>query len=643
MILFQGIFCFAQDLPQTIKQQLENIADANDENPKNDELLQQLDYFRKHPVNLNTATAAELQLLTILTDLQIGNFIRYRNLFGKLVSVYELQAVPTWDLFTIRRLLPFVITGNIASVKDNFLSKLKGGDRDLLLRETRVLEKSKGYDTSVSNHYLGDRNHLMLRYRYQYKNLLYYGLVADKDAGEQFFKGAQLKGFDFYSVHFFARRLGIVKSIALGDYTVNMGQGLIQWQSLAFGKSAGVMSVKRQSPVLVPYRSAGEFYFNRGIGITLQKRNIEASFFASYKKISGNIANDTIDRVTSLLSSGYYRNATEIANRYKTGLTSIGGNVSYETSFFKVGFNTVAHQFSIPLQKRNEPYNYYAISGKNLFNSSVDYSYTYRNIHLFGEAAIDKNYSTAFINGALISVDPKVDVSVLYRNIQKEYQSLFGNAFNENTSPTNEKGIYTGIVIRSVANWQLSAYADFFQFPWLRYRVNAPGRGYDYLVQLNYQPDKQFAMYIRYKNKNKQADGSGNGVIDYPQDEVKQNLRVNVSDQLTPSFFVQSRIEVLWYNHQTQNAEQGFLIYMEGNYRRKKLSSNVRLQYFETDSYNSRIYTYESDVLYSFSIPAFYDKGFRYYLNLNYSITKKLECWLRWGQTIYADKNSIGS
>jgi hypothetical protein len=61
--------------------------------------------------------------------------------------------------------------------------------------------------------------------------------------------------------------------LALGDYTVNLGQGLIQWQGLAFGKSAEVTSIKRQSAVLQPYRSAGEFYFYRGAGITLQKKH----------------------------------------------------------------------------------------------------------------------------------------------------------------------------------------------------------------------------------------------------------------------------------------------------------------------------------------------------------------------------------
>ncbi|HUP11814.1 MAG TPA: hypothetical protein VM187_06370, partial [Niastella sp.] len=73
------------------------------------------------------------------------------------------------------------------------------------------------------------------------------------------------------------------------------------------------------------------------------------------------------------------------------------------------------------------------------------------------------------------------------------------------------------------------------------------------------------------------------------------------------------------------------------------LKGNLRLQYFNTDGYNSRIYAYESDVLYSFSIPAFFNTGFRYYFNLQYDVFKKLSVWLRWSQTIYKKGATIGS
>lgn len=69
----------------------------------------------------------------------------------------------------------------------------------------------------------------------------------------------------------------------------------------------------------------------------------------------------------------------------------------------------------------------------------------------------------------------------------------------------------------------------------------------------------------------------------------------------------------------------------------------MRLQYFETGSYNSRLYAYENDVLYSYSIPVFSDKGIRYYLSYNYDLTKKISFWFRWAQTIYSGNGVIGS
>ncbi len=75
----------------------------------------------------------------------------------------------------------------------------------------------------------------------------------------------------------------------------------------------------------------------------------------------------------------------------------------------------------------------------------------------------------------------------------------------------------------------------------------------------------------------------------------------------------------------------------------KPYSGGIRLQYFETDSYNSRMYAYENDVLYSYSIPVFYDKGYRYYINLNYDLNERLSVWARFVQTIYSNKIIVGS
>ncbi len=127
--------------------------------------------------------------------------------------------------------------------------------------------------------------------------------------------------------------------------------------------------------------------------------------------------------------------------------------------------------------------------------------------------------------------------------------------------------------------------------------------------------------------------------------QPKQSLRTQFSYKLNPTFIVRSRVELSWFDKKGAASENGFLTYIDILYKPvlKPYSGNIRLQYFETDGYNSRLYAYEDDVLYSYSIPVFYDKGYRYYVNVNYDINRKLSLWARFAQTFYPDKNVIGS
>jgi hypothetical protein len=288
-------------------------------------------------------------------------------------------------------------------------------------------------------------------------------LLGDKDAGEQFLKGAQRRGFDFYSYHFFIRKLGSIKSLAIGDFTVNMGQGLIHWQSMAFKKSSAAVSVKKQSEVIRPYNSAGEYNFHRGVAISLAKKKWETTMFASVRKLSAIMKTEPFqgDRkyTSSVLTSGYHRNLSEINSRNNLQAIAFGGNIQYTNPRgWHQGINFVNYHFSTPFRPSGKPSDYFAIAGNNWNNFSFDYSYTYRNIHLFGEIAADKNLNPAILNGIVASVDGSVDLSLLHRRIDKGYQSIHGNAFTENSSPTNESGIYFGVSIRPWHHWKIDAY-----------------------------------------------------------------------------------------------------------------------------------------------------------------------------------------
>jgi hypothetical protein len=656
-----SLFTYCQEIPVSTEQQLENQTDTDQGETEDDSYLQELERFKKNPLNINTADADELKQLRIISDLQIANLISYRNLFGKLISLYELQAVPAWDITAIKKALPFITVAVPVSLEEEAGKRFGDGEHSLLLRVSQVLEKSEGFDKmSAGTKYAGSPQRVFFRYRYTYKDLLQFGIVGDKDAGEQFLKGAQNKGFDFYSAHFFARKIGIIQSLAIGDFSVNMGQGLIQWQGLAFKKSVDVMGVKRQSAVLRPYSSAGEFYFNRGTGITIKKARMEATVFASFRKLSANFVADTVNNegyISSFLTSGNNRTDNEITNRNRLTQTCYGGNVIYHAANWQVGLNGIYYNFSLPVQKRDNPYNLYAITGKRWYNFSADYSYTYKNLHVFGEAASDRNNNKAFINGVLISVDPTVDLSFVQRTISKGYQSINGNAFTENTLPTNEAGFYAGITIRPAIAWRIDAYGDIYTFPWLKYQVDAPGSGRDFLVQLTYTPNKLVEVYTRFRHESKQGNQPDNiSTANYLVSLSRKSWRTYMEYKISSAVTLRSRTEVVWYNNNNKaspydppgqeiNRENGFLTFLDFVYKPmfSRLSGVLRLQYFETEGYNSRIYAYENDVLYSYSIPAFSDRGYRYYLLLNIDVTKKLSFWLRWAQTVYRNRLSVGT
>ncbi|MEJ7625345.1 MAG: helix-hairpin-helix domain-containing protein [Ferruginibacter sp.] len=657
LFLLLPVLSFSQvtdSLNTTTEQQLENITENNEDiETEDDSYLQDLVQFLKDPVNLNSADETLLKELRLLSAIQIQNLISYRQVLGKLVNIYELQAIPGWDVQTILKIRPYVSVSNALSLGATLQQRFRDGENSLLVRVSQVLEDQKGFlidSTQATNYYYGSPQRLLMRYKYNYKNLLQYGVVGEKDPGEQFFKGRQNKGFDFYSAHFFMRNLGKVKALALGDFTVNMGQGLIQWQSLAFKKGPDIFATKRQASVLRPYSSSGEINFHRGAGVTVGNEKWEATIFGSLKNIDANFVNDTSQSIDDFISSfqisGYHRTKSEVEDKNSQRQLAFGGNFALTLGKLQVGLNGVQYNYKFPIKKDDQAYNRLALSGKNFGNYSVDYSYTFKNLHFFGEAAVSHKKELAFVNGLLISTSSNIDMSFLYRNIAPGYSAINGLAFTESTFPTNERGFFSGISIKPTSQWQIDAYADMYKFPGLKFRVNGPSTGTDYFIQLLYKPNKQLEAYTRYKRESKGINYNPDEAVISPViNQPRQNWRTQVSFKVSPEITLRNRMEIVWFDKRSSIGEEGFLIYGDILYKPqlKRYSANMRLQYFETDGYNSRLYAYENDVLYSFSIPVFYEKGYRYYVNFNYDITRKLTGWIKVGQTYYPERIKIGS
>jgi len=206
--------------------------------------------------------------------------------------------------------------------------------------------------------------------------------------------------------------------------------------------------------------------------------------------------------------------------------------------------------------------------------------------------------------------------------------------------------LYAGISIRPGISWRIDAYADLYKFPWLKYGVDAPSTGSDYLIQALYRPNKQLEIYTRYHAESKANNVNPDqlttsAVLSQP----KESWRTQISYRINAAITLRNRTEIVWFDKKGISPEEGFLIYFDLFYKPvlKPFATSLRLQYFETGGYDSRLYAYENDVFYSYSTPVFYDKGYRYYINFSYDVNRKITLWAKWSQTIYRDKTLIGS
>jgi hypothetical protein len=153
-------------------------------------------------------------------------------------------------------------------------------------------------------------------------------------------------------------------------------------------------------------------------------------------------------------------------------------------------------------------------------------------------------------------------------------------------------------------------------------------------------------FYLRFRNKSTIANfANEESVLELIENQQSTNIRLHCRYQVNRNLQLQSRAEFKIVNGDSTGKANGFLLYQDIVYRFPRIPVQLSMRYlfYSTDDYASRIYAYESDVLYSYSIPALYDEGNRSYIMLRYDANKSLTLWVKWAQTLVDDVSTIGS
>jgi hypothetical protein len=667
LLIFLWQPTIAQTLPNSsfdLDSFIERMFPFQEEDLDYESIYEQLFQLYQNPININKASPEILQTSYLLSPQQIKNLISYREELGDFLSLYELQAIPEIDLGTIDKLIPFITLDDSPKQPKNFFQRLQEEENTyLLFRHRRTWEKRRGFsdpDTSssgvLSSRYLGDPNEFYLRFRTQHTRDFSMGITLEKDAGEQFIWDRKTKryGFNFLSFHLTKYYVGAWKTLAVGDYQASFGQGLVFGAGYTLGKGAETVSTVRRSCLgILPYTAAMEFGFFRGFGITRQVKNWQLTLISSHTPQDARIsaARDSLENsteiFTSLSQSGLHRTSSEISTKAQIRVSNLGGNIQFSPTSrnWHAGVNLLQTQFSRPWIRTPNVYNQFEFTGKRNLVASSYINYHFKNFFLFGETALSKSGGTGTVLGLISSLSKEVDFSFLYRNYSRNFHSFYSSGFAENTRPINETGVYVGLQIKPNKLWRINAYYDYFSFPWLKYRVYAPSKGYEWLGRLHYQPKRslQTSIQIRMEEKDRNLSADGNPQLIYQVAPIKKFNGVwNLENQLTKKIYTRSRI--LWSETTILNQKSsGIMVFQDLKLDQGKWKITGRFAVFDTESYDSRIYSFENNVLWTFSIPSFSGRGIRYYLLSQYEFNDRLTAYFRFSRTNYTDRQKIGS
>ena len=568
----------------------------------------QTDLYALHeaPIDLNHTSDEELSLLYFLSPQQIDDILMYADKHP-FESLYELRMIPSLADYEIRDLLPFVRVGGRTQNNKLYAREVfADASHELITRiDARNIEDFEGSDPMF----------IQTHYRFDYQRLVTFGAQLRRPAGDETLDlqyGAYLQLRDI-APH--------LHTLVAGNFQASFGQGLVLAPVFHSGKSAYVTSAGQQREGLRYYSSVdGEGL--RGAGATLRwnwgkNTRLDVSALYSFKP-----ANDSIRH--HLVGA----NLTLHHNRLQVQLTAIE-NI----------WSDSIHPY------RNAAYNQHYFRGYNQAVLGASFRYNHGWFDLFGEVATTENYKrfeetlnnealdsphwgVGLLTGSRFYPTTGVTLIALYRYYSPWFDNALGYAFSETSRLGDENGGYLGFDITKPKNWRFSGYGDVFYFSGPKYGLGDATKtiGYDALAEVQYHKSlntnlSTLNLMLRLRAKCKGI-STYSARFQFDWQRGGWSLRTTADANYVKSYGI-SLAQDIAYNFQLSTLNI-------------PLSLRLRLQGFDARDWSNRIYMYEHDVLYAFSIPATYGLGGRAYLCLRWQIVQQLAMYLRVSETIYA-------
>lgn len=656
--LFFSLLIFQVLLPQPVGdtsrtgnnkfwyQELENYyQDSDIDNDSWAFLIEELNGIYFSGININQASREDLERLLFLSSRQIEEIVAYLYFNHGMKTLGELQLIPGLDYQTRSLLKYFLYAGQDLEVpmSINLRDIARYGRNEIVLRSDIPFYYRAGYKAhsveELSQYpdksYLGGPLAHSIRYSFNYKNRVRFGLLAENDAGEPFFKDGN-RGYDYYSPYLYFSDIYFLKCLALGKFKAGFGRGLVLNTGFSLGKSFSLSNMNRSLSGIKPHSSLSEYGYFRGVGVTIKTGRAEISALCSRTAVDATLFGN---RIKSIKNDGYHRTLSEYSKKGNTNESVVALHVAGSNNGIHIGSTAQYVAFDRYFAPGAADYQRYSPVGYEFFSAGLDYSIFRPRLSFSGEVALSDGGGFATINSMITKIGQGSSLVLLQRIYSPKYHSFHSSSFAEG-SVTNEAGIYAGFS-STFGKWDYDAYIDLFYFPFLRYAVSSPSNGLETRTELARPLNSTHDLTISYKYKAKQSDTPSSNSLAYKKNH---RCRISLKSELSGKIKVQSQFHYVGYCFANNPIENGLALSESVNYSpAEPVSLSVSTTIFFTDSYESSISAYEKGLLYAFNYQTFSGRGLRLSAILKFNMAERLFLIIKAASICYFDRSVIGS
>lgn len=612
-------------------------------------MLEELEGLKESPVNINSGDENEISRLFFLTEFQVMVLADHVRKNGSVVTLYELALLPAFDRNTVLLMAPYISLEPVAQ---------KGGKS---YGRTLVTMTASSRFSRDENDTEGIRSLLKVKHE---QGSISFGLTAENDPGEPFtFKNAP--GTDFLSGYIQYEGKGFINRITAGDFAVRAGEGLLFHSSRWMGSWLSSPSFMSGRSVSAPYTSTEENNFFRGISLTLGSMNAGAVLFASSNKVDARVlfgGDSTATGVSNLVRGGIHVSESQIEARNSLTETVAGLRLIAGAEKVRGGVTAAATWFSLPfIPDMTQPENLHAFAGDWLLNLAADIRAGTGSVLFFAEAGIgladplsgtagtglpDPQADTtgtatikpglsdswAVTAGVRAKPSGRVTFNILARHFAPGYHAFHSGAFKAGSGSGNETGLSASVHLEAARHLFVTAAADHYRIPWPRYRSSSPSYGSRIEIRGEYEPRDDISLRLSWTSSSREYDAATETGTPTSLTHTRKQLGLVFDFSPVQTFRLTTRASASFI---TPSQEKGYLLCQDFSLSFRAIPLKLWFRYAMCSSggWDSRLYTWENDLLNSFSVPVMYGEMTRSFVMLSWKPADRIEARVKYGFT----------